>query len=81
MKRLMLVIVVLVIVGIACSVGGESAEVECPPDKKCDPEIVEVTRIVTKIIESKVTVEVIVDAKYLLWELIRIWYSPQKNKC
>ncbi len=60
MKRLLLVVAVLVSVGIACSLGGDSVEVECPPVEKCEPEIVEVTRVITQIVESEVIVEAIV---------------------
>ena len=52
-RRLFLVVVVLVLAGIACSLGGDSAEIECPPVEECEPEIVEVTRIVTQIVESE----------------------------
>ena len=47
----MLTAAVLLIVGIACSLGGDSVEVECPPVDECEPKIVEVTRVVTKVIE------------------------------
>ena len=47
MRKIFLVVAVLVSVGIACSLGGDSVEVECPPVEECEPETVEVTRVIT----------------------------------
>jgi len=57
MKKILLVAAVLVLAGFACSLGGDSVEVESSP-------IVEVTRVVTQIIESEVIGEVAGEIMY-----------------